>query len=374
MHASILSRTLAVVFALSMPLASPAQTIEPAISGVRIEALQAKLAAGSPVDLQIDDSWPNACVPRFDRVEVRGRDIDVFAREPAAARTCLPRESRYRIDTRFGEKGRALTAEDGVQRVRYFVESDSGVLLRGFELIGPAGREAPGLPESGLWWPDPAEPAQSAGPGIGLALERQGDQLGLQIFGYGDDGNPEWTIASGRVDGALPRLPLTRFSGGAGPRLGYRAPQQGELIGRVLLEPVSAARAILWVAYDEVGGSLALRKVPIIRFALAGSAASYWSGAWLLALPGSGDGFGRSLELEFGPAVPLDSGFLLLDTRNGVELECEFAAGVSSELPDLCRLRMPAEDVDALIESPALQSLQGSDAKGRTLRLFRLQP
>lgn len=354
--------------------AAVAAASEPALAGAQIESTRGFSQPGDLIELRIDDSWPNACVPTLQRVEVRGREIRVFVREPTDAARCMAQPSRYRIDTRTLRGQRPALAESGVQRVHFILESALGDQLRGFELLEPSAGGSAYLPESGLWWPDPTQPSAHAGPGIGLALERQGDQLGLQLFGYDAEGRPEWTMASGGLSGGVVRLPLTRFAGGAGPRSAYQPPREGQLIGRVLLEPVSPSRALLWLAYDEIDGGIALRQVPIARFAIAGSAAAHWSGRWLLALPAAGSDFGRTLELEFGPALTRNDGFLLLDDRSGAELDCEFAGSEWAEIPAFCRLRLPEAGVDALIEHLALQSLQGTDADGGTVRLFRLQP
>lgn len=359
---------------LGLLCAGTATASDAALTGVRIEPLRTLAERGDPIELGIEDSWPSACVPTLQRVEVRGRDIRVIAREPAEAAQCIARPSRYRIDTRVARGPAALLAEPGVLRVHYIVESNLGEQLRGFDLLPTASASAAALPEAGLWWPDPAQPSAHGGPGIGLALERQGDQFGLQVFGYDGEGRPEWTMASGRSADPVVRLPLTRFAGGSGPRNAYSAPREGQLIGQLLLEPISPSKSLLWLSYDQGDGGIALRQIPIARFALAGSAAAHWSGSWLLALPAGADGFGRSLELEFGPALPRRGGFLLLDEANGAELDCEFPGTEWTEVPAFCRLRLPEAGIDALIERLALQSMQGTDASGGSVRMFRLHP
>jgi len=342
--------------------------------GASIERAPPAGGTASDFGLRIEDSWPNSCAPELDRVELRGQDLWVIAREVSDTRFCSLLTTRYVIDTRSRADARLALDSPGLYRVHYSVESRSGSALRGFQLM-PFGDSlaAAHFPESGYWWADPAGDLSFAGPGIGMNIESQGGILSAVLFGYDGDGRPEWTLGTGALGEFSSELGLSRLSRGSGPRAAYRRPQDVEAIGALLIEPLGPARVAVWIAYiDPETADLSLRSVQMVRFSFGKTPADSWLGEWLLVLPGDDPSKPISVQFVLDQLRPSPDGFLLADAPGTVELLCVQEAQGRERLPELCRLTLIKEGVEFDFDQLGMRRLQGVDGEGRRVRLISL--
>jgi hypothetical protein len=343
-------------------------------AGARISVEQAAERVGEAFSVRVDDSWPNACVPELETVEVDGLQIWVIARDTSEARFCGNAASDYSLDT--GHLGAARLKTAGVHQIHYVVRSSTGLRLRGFELAAMAGADAPAPAlESGYWWADPGLPNEFAGRGIGINIERQGGILSAVLFGYDEAGDPDWSLGSGSVGAQFSRLGLSRLSEGAGPHARYREPRELQSLGAMLIQPLSPSRARLWLAYLEpTTGDLSLREIEIVRFGFASSPASAWAGEWLLAPAANAGGEVEARQFTF---VALQGGrgeFTLLDATGEIALTCAMGGARSDRIPELCSLRLvQGEDLrEYSFDRIGLRRMEGVDAEGRPVRMLLL--
>jgi hypothetical protein len=340
-------------------------------AGARISVEQSAERVGEAFTVRVEDSWPNACVPELEAVEVDGPQIWVIARDTSEARFCGNAVSDYSLDT--GQLGAARLGAAGVQQIHYVVRSSAGVRLRGFELAAMAGTNdpAPAL-ESGYWWADPGLANAFAGRGIGINIERQGGILSAVLYGYDEAGDPDWSLGSGSVGAQFSRLGLSRLSSGAGPHARYREPRELQSLGAMLIQPLSPSRARLWLAYlESTTGDLSLREIEIVRFGFASSPASAWAGEWLLAPAANAGGEveARQFALQGGRGE-----FTLLDASGEITLTCAMGGARSDRIPELCSLRLlQGEDLrEYSFDRIGLRRMEGVDAEGRPVRMLLL--
>jgi hypothetical protein len=343
-------------------------------AGAEFAVLKGASHPGETFELRVEDTWPNACTPAIDRVDVRGADIWIIARDTSEASLCGQRMTDYSLDTRQLIEGSPSLSATGLQRVYYAVKSSTGMRLRGFQLIamGEDPVPAPAI-ESGYWWADPATPNAFAGRGIGINIERQGAILSAVLFGYNAEGDPEWSLGSGPLGPHFSRLAMSRLSKGAGPHAEYREPGELESLGSMLIEPASPSRARLWLAYVEPGtADLSLREIEIVRFGFVASPAGAWSNRWLLVGAVDSRGAAEARELSFVPTQGDREGFTLLDPEGKASLVCKLQATRADRIPDYCTLRIEGEETPEtyMFDRIGLRSMQGIDAEERTVRLF----
>ncbi len=139
-------------------------------------------------------------------------------------------------------------------------------------------------PESGWWW----NPQES---GRGFSIEVQDRTIFMAGFLYTEQGAPFWFTAAGSYDdnANLFQADMTQFRNGQCITCGYRAPQQGALLGRVELRFRSPTQATLtWP-----GGTVAIERqiygmragveklLGTFSFSTAGSTGSVHFGNWL---------------------------------------------------------------------------------------------
>jgi hypothetical protein len=343
-------------------------------AGARVTVERAAERVGETFEVRIEDSWPNACVPELEAVEVDGPQIWIIARDTSEARFCGHAASDYSLDT--GHLGAARLGAGGVQQIHYVVRSSAGLRLRGFELAAMAGADdpAPAL-ESGYWWADPGLPNEFAGRGIGINIERQGGILSAVLYGYDEAGDPDWSLGSGSVGAQFSRLGLSRLSEGAGPHARYREPRELQSLGAMLVQPLSPSRARLWLAYLEpTTGDLSLREIEIVRFGFAPSPASAWAGEWLLAPAANDEGEVEARQFAF---VALQGGrgeFTLLDASGDIALTCAMGGARSDRIPELCSLRLLRGETltEYSFDRIGLRRMEGVDAEGRPVRMLLL--
>lgn len=362
------------LFALLLSLALPASAFA---AGARIQPLRVAEAPGEGFDLRIDDTWPNACTPQLEAIEVAGLEVWVAARDQSEGRFCGQSPTPYSLDTRLLADAREGLEATGLQRVHFVVRSTAGLRLRGFELIAMGGELslAPEL-ESGYWWADPATDSPWAGRGIGLNLERQGGTLSGVLYGYDAAGRPEWSIGAGVIGPHFTHLGLSRLSDGSGPAQPFREPRSVQSIGSMLLEPASPSRARLWLAYQEPQtGDLSLRQIEVVRFGFDASPARAWStGEWMLLPPADGQGRSAARQLAFSEIEIDASGFILLDPKQGAALACRVNGTNAERIPDLCELSIVSgnETLAHSFDRIELRRMRGTDAEGRSVRLIHL--
>ncbi|SDD11331.1 hypothetical protein [Aquimonas voraii] len=361
-------------FVLLLILTLPASALA---AGARIQLLQAAAAPGQGFDLRIEDSWPNACTPQLETIEVAGLDVWVTARDASEGQFCGQALTQYSLDTRLLATAREGLQEVGLQRVHFVVRSSAGLRLRGFELIAMGGEVAlaPEL-ESGYWWADPAAQSPWAGRGIGLNLERQSGTLSGVLYGYDASGQPEWSLGAGMIGPHFTRLSLSRLSDGSGPAQPFREPRSVQSIGSMLIEPVSPSKARLWLAYQEPQtGDLSLRQIELVRFGFDASLARVWGrGEWLLLPPADEQGRSSARQLVFSEVEIDASGFILLDPEQGAALACRVGGGKAEQIPELCELSIVSgeEAIAHSFDRIGLRRMQGTDAEGRRVRLIHL--
>lgn len=276
-----------------------------------------------------------------------------------------------------GEAVDALTVQGqgrwggrGVHRLR--VEDDGGPAgaprVLGFRLVQIGDQPATLTPEAGYWWNETGGEFDSAGPGIGLNLERQGDTLSVTVLGYAADGRPEWLFGAGPIAGRIARVPLSRLNEGSGPFESYRAPASAQPAGVLHLEFLSEARAVAWFerpSVDRVGITLA--PLSIVRFRFAQQHANALLGEWLLL----GGGDGGSTTLLFDAIERIDGGFRLPADDGVHALECEVDPGRPNSPPDRCVLRDAGGQL--LIDFPdtALDRMRGWRPDGTATTAIR---
>lgn len=343
-------------------------------AGAEISVLRGAAKAGESFDLRIADSWPNACTPAIEGVEVRDTEIWVIARDTSEASLCSQRTTDYSLDTRQLTEAAPELSRAGVQRIYYAVKTSSGLRLRGFQLVAmeEATRVAPAI-ESGYWWADPAIPNAFAGRGIGINLERQGTILSGVLFGYDAEGDPEWSLASGPMGQQFTRMTMSRLSKGAGPYALYREPGELESLGAMLIEPASPSRARLWLVYVEPGTSdLSLREIEIVRFGFVASPSAIWSSRWLLVTSVDVGGTALARELNFVTVHGDRESFTLLDAAANATLVCKLQNTRSDRIPDYCTLSLETEGAPTryMFDRIGLRSMQGSDDEGGAVRFF----
>jgi hypothetical protein len=273
----------------------------------------------------------------------------------------------------------------GVHRVR--VEDDGGPAgaprVLGFRLVQVGNQPRTLTPEAGYWWNEAGGEFDSAGPGIGLNLERQGDTLSVTVLGYGADGRPEWLFGAGPIAGRLARVPLLRLHEGSGPFDAYRAPASAQPAGLLHLEFLSEARAVAWFERPSADGpGITLAPLSIVRFRFAQHHANALLGEWLLVSGNAGRSGGQvrfseagteslAPTLRFEAIEAVDGGFRL-PTDDGVHaLECEVDPGRPNSPPDRCVLRDAAGQLLVDFTDTALDRMRGWRPDGVAVTALR---
>lgn len=314
--------------------------------GIRLEGLQAD---GCSAQLAGVERSAGTVVVRLSR----GRDCD-----PAASPTDA-----------LTVQGHGRWGGRGVHRVR--VEDDGGPAgaprVLAFRLVQVGNLPATLTPEAGYWWNEAGGEFDSAGPGIGLNLERQGDTLSVTVLGYAADGRPEWLFGAGPIAGRIARVPLSRLHEGSGPFEPYRAPAGAQAAGMLHLEFLSEARAVAWFERPSAGGGISLAPLSIVRFRFAQQHANALLGEWLLV----GDPDGGTTTLRFEGIETMDGGFRLPATDGVHALECDVDPGRPNSPPDRCVLRDGDGRLLADFPDTALDRMRGWRPDGIAVTAIR---
>lgn len=265
----------------------------------------------------------------------------------------------------------------GVHRLR--VEDDGGPAgaprVLGFRLVQVGSEPHTLTPEAGYWWNETGGEFDSAGPGIGLNLERQGDILSVTVLGYAADGRPEWLFGAGPIAGRIARVPLSRLHEGSGPFEPYRAPASAQPAGMLHLELLSEARAVAWFERPAAGGGITLTPLSIVRFRFAQQHANALLGEWLLVaaagrswsqagkaqgpFSGTDDSDSQTLTLRFEAIETTTDGFRLTTVDGLHALECDVDPGRPNSPPDRCVLRDANHQLLVDFTDTALDRMRG---------------
>jgi hypothetical protein len=108
-----------------------------------------------------------------------------------------------------------------------------------FPASGLSADRQPFVPESGWWW-NPAEP------GIGYAIEVQGDRLMAGLLHFDTNGVARWSMAEGPMtDARTFDGTIVMFGNGQRPGSSHRLPDQVRVLGSVSISFLDASRAVL---------------------------------------------------------------------------------------------------------------------------------
>lgn len=341
-------------------------------AGARLEVTPASPDAGSPLRVHVSGEWKNSCVPHVTDVRVDGPDIVVEAL--AGSGNCTAEPHRFAIGSSdIGGSGLRLDA-NGVYRLRFEVRAsaDAEAELHGFRLLYVGKYPDPGfVPETGFWWPE-AGAEFSAGPGLGVQMEVQSRTLSMSVFGYGGDGEPNWTLGAAPLEGHVAEVELSRLRDGAGPFVDYRAPKELSTAGSVHMQLLTPSRATLWFVQPRADGrGLAANPVSMVRFRFAQQAQDAWLGRWVV-LAERANGF-PTLRIDFESATRDATGFVLTSVAPVYRLRCSYAADRPNSPPTRCRLRdAEGTAVDVDFHHVALNELRGFTGSGERIVALKL--
>lgn len=346
---------------LAVALASSAAAAE---SGVAIEALLPHPAPGVPLRLQLGGLPAEDCVAQVAAVESLDTVMTIRLAQGHGCGGSAPAGSLL-----VQAPGHAWSRR-GVHRIR--VEDDRGPggapRLLGFSLlqVGPAPPTV--TPEAGYWWNETGGEFDSAGPGIGLNLERQGDTLSVTVLGYAADGRPEWLFGAGPIAGQIARVSLSRLQHGGGPFDAWQAPGAAEAAGVVHFEFLSEARAVAWFQRPGKGAAITLRPLSLVRFRFDDRHATSAMGEWLIVGGVEiGDPRTHSTTLRFDAIEPTAEGFRLTGDAGAPALECEVDPDRPNSPPRRCVLRDAGGQLLVDFTDVALQRMRGWRPDGQRI-------
>lgn len=301
---------------------------------VTIEPGQPWPASRQPLRLLLGELPPAPCPWQLETAS--GSDVEVvlrLARADGCAAQAVPQQLEV-------QPSGLVWGRTGVARVR--VEDSRGPAgsprLLGFGLV-EVGRVTRTIhPESGYWWNEAGGEFDTAGPGLGLNLERQGDTLSVTVLGYADDGRPEWLFGAGPIHGRVARVPLSRLQDGAGPFLPWQAPGKAEPGGVVHFEFLSEARATAWFERHQ-GEAVSVQPLSLVRFRFDELPQQAALGEWLfVGGVAIGDPPTQSDSLRFDRSEATDDGFRLHGRAGAPTLDCTLDARRPNSPPARCVL------------------------------------
>lgn len=320
------------------------------------------------VHFDVAGTWPDTCPPQLLEVSAQGRDILLLATRETEG--CRATPTPYAFSSTAQARDR-LFDEDGIHRVRLEVEGalENDPMLAGFALVRNGNAASALTLETGFWWAEQGGQF-SAGPGLGLSVETQGDMISLSVMGYGERGDSAWYFGAGELNEGMAHLDLGQFEGGAGPFARYAAPDAISLSGFVDVETLTPSRAILWFSRaDAESGKIHLRPLSIMRFSFAQEPGEALLGRWLIA--GTEADVRATRWVEWIRSEAFDGGFVLHDAEGSTTLQCDTPAHQPGSPPAICRM----ESIDGeVIEftDVAFRRLSGWDANTRRIVAFRL--
>lgn len=324
---------------------------------------------GEPLRIDVQGDWTKGCRPQLAAVDVRRSEI--VLRTDRADANC-DRGDTLQLSTRTLDTPLLAPPAAGVYRVRVETTPQAGADARvlAFRLleIGDAKAAAP-LPESGYWWGEAGGEFDVAKPGFGTQLEVQGGTLVMTFSHYTDAGAPEWSLASGALNGRISELQINRLVGGRGPFAPFSAPARSEDVGRVLIEWLTPGRAVFWFVRRQIDESLLVQPVSMVRFAFASAQQGGWHGRWVL-LPAAGSGAARAID--FATYQAGDGGFEL-QAPDGEHMLCRTVLTRPNSPPRECTLKLSGDAAPIVFDQVGLDRLHGVDADGKRVLLLRAE-
>ncbi|MCB1559830.1 MAG: hypothetical protein KDI75_01825 [Xanthomonadales bacterium] len=323
----------------------------------------------TPVLIDLIGHGTDVCAPQSASLTADGRDISIVLDHGAR---CKATREGYRLHARPA-KGLLRWNGSGVHRIRLYDHGDPGGARRllGFQLV-EIGRYplAVARPETGFWWVESGGDFGGDSQGMGLSIERQGDLISASVMGYDADGEPEWLMGAGEIEGSIAEIALTRFQGGRGPFETSLSPGNASIAGKLDLQFLDPARAIAWFSRPTTEGGISLQPMSLVRFRFDSDPAAAWLGRWIL-LPEHPDGKNASSLpqlIEFDDTSQHMGGFSLIDGKHGFVLACEQDAARPNSPPVRCVLNSADGKPLADFGSIAVNSLSGWETGSGRLR------
>lgn len=336
----------------------------------RIDVVPAAPSAGQRFDLTISGQWPNGCGVELRRQSLEDYTITVVIGQ-RRAEVCTQVVSDYSLPVNPFAEG--TSARAGTYKVRYELELDNEPRrLLAFSLIAVGSPTTFDFrPESGNWVAEPGGTYSTSGGGVSIALERQGASLVALTNFFDPNGKAEWLFGSGPFGGGAAKLELMRVSGGQALYNEYRAPENFEASGQLLVEFHTPAQATAWFTQPEGDGfldNLKLMPISIIPFrSLMESPSDVYAGRFVLTTAGASDAQQYQFErLRFGARDLI--GFW--DEAQDVQLRCPLDSEREKTLPSRCQLYQ-GDRLVAEFTQVGHDLLIGSDPSGRQVRLVR---
>lgn len=341
--------------------------IPPARAGVAIANVQLAVA---PARLDIFGSATLGCTPRIDRIAVDGSDISAILR--TAETGCRPGPSHPFHLTSNLAQATALPQPLplGVYRIRVYDSPSSGLNLIAFRVVDTTPIADAPLPESGFWWSVSADDGSPAGAATGVGIERQGQDLAAELYGFDDAGAPTWFFGSGTLRGRTALVPLVKLAGGT-PLFhggGSAVPNAtgGPQLDIVFDSPTSAHA---YLVRTDPSGRVDVRSMAIARTPFAATPPGHtWAGRWVMV--GNGDVRPVPQVFDFSGVGSVDSvRFTLSDAAADATLDCRLAEGTTRA--DLCTLSVGALPL-ATFDKVGIDHMAGIAEDGSRVELVRV--
>ncbi|NCT67361.1 MAG: hypothetical protein GXC76_06920 [Rhodanobacteraceae bacterium] len=348
--------------------AGTVHAVDNAPSDLRVSLLatSADGAGWTPPRLRLDGAAPERCLPLLGPATLDGVDLSLTLTTPASGCTS-ERKTTFNlfVDPALGTGLPLLPGQ--VYRVRVYAANPGGrASLVAFDLLYTSSPGNAPTPENGFWWSE-ASAGNQASPGTGIALEAQGSQLAISLFGFANSGTATWAFGSAQRKGRIADVPLVQLANGDPPFAPAGTQPQATAGPRLALEFVSPTRARAWLVHSEDGRDVEVRALTLARSRFTdGQAATAWSGTWVL-VPEDG---GTPRTFDFAAPGSRDAEtFHLADTLQGAQLDCRLATGTRH--PDLCTLSA-AGSVLADFDQVGLDRLSGRSSAGTRVQLLRV--
>lgn len=245
---------------------------------------------GGRARIVVSGTWPDTCVPRPFGSKLVGRHIEVSI--SVDTDHCLMQPTHYAFTVNETSDRLPFLSADTVYTVGLVLKAGDAERRVGFGVIEFGVRSRPAL-ESGIWWSDRSD-GQQSGPGLGFAIEAQGDRLALATLGFDLGGATRWLIGTGPRTGRIAKLELVELRGGRGPLGSWRAPDETlpAAVAYVVAEGVGRARLYLIDAVPAGAGDqiveVRVSSHGIERFSLREPASSALIGDWIVIAKAEG--------------------------------------------------------------------------------------
>ena len=318
--------------------------------------------------LKIRGTWPNACLPAFEKASLTGHDLTITARSSLGLCDAAPTPLTLSIDIALSLG--IPTLPGSVYHVWFQTAegAHAAAKLRAFAVIDTSAEPRSTIaPETGFWWP-----VAGAASGIArnvMSLEFQGTQLSAALLGYGDDGRSNWQFGTSAYDGRSAHVPLLQLAGSLASA-GEPGERRGEA-GLVLdLEFHSNSHATAWLSRTLDDAAIQVQTIDVVRLPFADvSDGAAWQGEWIFVA--DDDSAPQRLRLH-AAAAAAENRFVLGDSRNGITVDCTYDPE-NSDLPaQSCTIAQRDGKVIAKLDEIAMSHMDGKRADGVPVHLLRV--